>query len=404
MSKLMKVKLKDIKPNPYRILSMNPLQPKKVAALVTTINHTYFWTGITARINKQGEVEIAFGHHRIEAAKVAGLTEATLIIEDLDDSQMLKMMTDENSEDYKYNVLSVLESVVSTVKAYAAGIIELEKPAKDVNERYIRYAPRFTPGAPAPEPGARPYTNDSIIEYLGTSKHTTAAALSALWLIEITAVSKHPITAQDFDGLNNTQFQKKTADLKDAHEYELRKQQNFIDKQLAMSERAQKMREQAEKEAATIKQRLQDEEEAAERVRLRKLAAAANVKAKEAAVEHKEAVQAVEHAQETKHAVIENLATQAHEDRHGVVPTDTPKQKPVYKGDSKEATAESVHKRARSAIKLLSEFLSGNDTVSFDLKEVKVRKKLVAEEVKAELLKALDKLQERLKSKKEELC
>ena len=95
------VKVKDILPNHYRHFSIYAIQKDKVDRLVESINETGFWETVIGR-RKGDKVEIAFGHHRLEAAgKVFKPDEKIpIIIRDLSDDMMRKMMIRENAEEY----------------------------------------------------------------------------------------------------------------------------------------------------------------------------------------------------------------------------------------------------------------------------------------------------------------
>ena len=96
----MKIALKDIKPNPYRNLERYPLDQPHVDELVASIKATEagFWDNVLVR--KVGDkYELAYGHHRLEAAKQAGLKEADFIVKKLSDEEMLKIMYLENKQD-----------------------------------------------------------------------------------------------------------------------------------------------------------------------------------------------------------------------------------------------------------------------------------------------------------------
>ena len=121
----MKIALKDILPNPNRDLAFNPYNEEKITALVSSINETGFWANVIVRPSptKEGKYEQAYGHHRAEAARRAGITEAEFVVQNLDENMMLKMMELENQEDYRYCPLSLLESCKAVVNALAAGRI-----------------------------------------------------------------------------------------------------------------------------------------------------------------------------------------------------------------------------------------------------------------------------------------
>jgi len=109
MSELVTVPLEEIDSNPYRDLAIYPFVEKKVAALKRSIKTVGLWEGVIAR-KVDDRYQTAFGHHRIEAAKREGLTEATIILRDLDDKQMLQFMGRENMADYNADFLTMLQT------------------------------------------------------------------------------------------------------------------------------------------------------------------------------------------------------------------------------------------------------------------------------------------------------
>ena len=109
MSELVTVPLEEIDSNPYRDLAIYPFVEKKVAALKRSIGDVGLWEGVIAR-KVDDRYQTAFGHHRIEAAKREGLTEATIILRDLDDKQMLQFMGRENMADYNADFLTMLQT------------------------------------------------------------------------------------------------------------------------------------------------------------------------------------------------------------------------------------------------------------------------------------------------------
>src|ERR1035437_9448902 len=111
-ARLVCIKLSDIEPNPNRDLKFNPLNPTKLNSLVNSINETGFWATVIVRPHpeKKGRYQLAFGHHRFQAAIQVGVKEADFVVEDLDDSMMLKKMEQENQEEYRSCPLSLLET------------------------------------------------------------------------------------------------------------------------------------------------------------------------------------------------------------------------------------------------------------------------------------------------------
>ena len=109
MSIIKQISLSKVDPNPYRMLGDYPYSEEKLSVLVRSIKDVGLWEGVIGR-EKDDRVEIAFGHHRIEAAKRAGLSDANIVIRDLSDDDMLRFLGRENGEDYRTDFLVLLET------------------------------------------------------------------------------------------------------------------------------------------------------------------------------------------------------------------------------------------------------------------------------------------------------
>jgi ParB-like chromosome segregation protein Spo0J len=103
------VPVKDVDPNPFRLLGQYPYNDKKLKALQRSIKDVGLWEGIIGR-RKGNRVEIAFGHHRQRAAELSGFTAIPVVIRDMTDEQMLQFMGRENLEDYNADFLVQLNS------------------------------------------------------------------------------------------------------------------------------------------------------------------------------------------------------------------------------------------------------------------------------------------------------
>jgi len=113
----MKVEIKNLKPNPYRDMENYPINENKVQALMDSIEQTGFWDNILARkIN--GSVQIAYGHHRLEALKklFKPTDEVDIPVKELNESTMLKIMANENMDDWKATPQVIDETVRVTKK------------------------------------------------------------------------------------------------------------------------------------------------------------------------------------------------------------------------------------------------------------------------------------------------
>src|ERR1043165_6809416 len=91
------IPLKDLKPNPHRDFDYYPIDHDQVGALTRSIKEHGFFGGVKARPNDKGGYETACGHHRIEAARKAGLKEIDIAIGQMDDDEMIRLMCVENA-------------------------------------------------------------------------------------------------------------------------------------------------------------------------------------------------------------------------------------------------------------------------------------------------------------------
>jgi len=90
-------------------LDTYPWIESKVEMLMRSIEDVGFWEGVIVRaVGKR--FELAFGHHRLEAARRLGLKRVPVIIRDLSDEEMLKLMGRENGEDYSTDFLVMLNT------------------------------------------------------------------------------------------------------------------------------------------------------------------------------------------------------------------------------------------------------------------------------------------------------
>lgn len=181
------VLLSKIKDSPYRDKKRNPIDTEKIEQLVESIGSTGFWKGIYGR--EAGEfIEIAFGHNRVEAARVAKLTEIPIEIEKLTDADMLMRMTREN---LRGELLIALEAVSAAVKAVGDGAVQLEEISKDAPKSSLRFAPSFVPGkVRCTTDVQRAYNTDTLARFLGgvyvrPNGRAQESVLAALGILEM---------------------------------------------------------------------------------------------------------------------------------------------------------------------------------------------------------------------------
>lgn len=210
----MKVKIKDIVPNHHRLLYAYPIDQKKVDAIRKSIKQTGFWDNIVGRKIEDGKVELAYGHHRWYALQQQFKPnhEVNIIIRDLNDATLLKIMAAENQEEWKSNAAIEHETIKAAVAAYARGEIVLPEVKDKTRSDLKRQAPSVLPvklQAVDVQGGFledRSYTMQQIADFFewteanGNVQDRVRYGFQALELIE-----EGLLTEADFDGLSRHQ-------------------------------------------------------------------------------------------------------------------------------------------------------------------------------------------------------
>ncbi len=125
----MKILVSRLKANPYRHIEKYPIDRDKVKALKISIGETSFWDNILAR-KANGNYEIAYGHHRLIAIQELKIRAVDLPVRDLDNATMIRIMANENLENWKMSP-AVINETVAVTKKFLDG--ELDK-YKNFNE------------------------------------------------------------------------------------------------------------------------------------------------------------------------------------------------------------------------------------------------------------------------------
>jgi ParB/Sulfiredoxin domain len=120
--KLQHIALEDIIPNPWRDTTLYPLDKEHIAELRDSIDDHGFFGGVKGR-RVNGKVELGCGHARIEAARRAKLETVPIYIDDLDDDQMLRLMTDENATQAGANPGAVMNEVAAVTRRLIEGLL-----------------------------------------------------------------------------------------------------------------------------------------------------------------------------------------------------------------------------------------------------------------------------------------
>jgi hypothetical protein len=191
------IELRNLVPNPFRHMEHYPINEEKVGGLLASYRTTGFWGNVVGR-RKGKVVELAYGHHRLVALrrKYKPGELIAVIVKELSDAEMLKIMADENMAEWQHGGFIVdMESVAAVVEAYAKGQIDLGPVPEGARLSFTRYAPSYVAGraetvsAPS-DTSSCPYTAQMVAEFLGwvspngQARPKVSDALSALEYIE----------------------------------------------------------------------------------------------------------------------------------------------------------------------------------------------------------------------------
>ena len=115
----MQIEVKNLLPNPFRNIETYPIDREKIRQLRNSIRETTFWDNILARpAPKDRKFEIAYGHHRLVALKEELGKDATVDIpvRDLSDEDMLRIMANENMEQWGADWRVIVETIKQAKK------------------------------------------------------------------------------------------------------------------------------------------------------------------------------------------------------------------------------------------------------------------------------------------------
>jgi len=123
----MEIKVKDLKPNPYRDMENYPIDQEKIESLKDSIEQTGFWDNILAR-QVNGEFQIAYGHHRLEVLKqiLKPTDKIDIPVKELSDTLMIQIMANENMDEWKTSP-KVIDETVRVAKLFLQEHLEEAK-------------------------------------------------------------------------------------------------------------------------------------------------------------------------------------------------------------------------------------------------------------------------------------
>ena len=157
-----------LRPNPYRRMDRYVIDEAKIEALLQSYEQSGFWDGSIQGRRKNGLIQIAFGHHRVEAAKRKGIPRIGVVVAERSNSDMLRMMADENRAEFKHDARVSVETIRAVVEAYARGEIELEAiEGHGANQQKYSL------------PNGKQYNLSTIARFLGWTKPSDGQATSS---------------------------------------------------------------------------------------------------------------------------------------------------------------------------------------------------------------------------------
>lgn len=162
--------LEDVLPNPYRKINEWALDEDKIERLMQSYENTGFWDGsIQGRFTSvPGKVEIAYGHHRIEAARRKNLDQVGIVVTDRSNEQMIQMMANENAAEFKHDAWVTVETISVVIEAFGRGEIALkELSGHGANQQQYSL------------PCGKHYSLAAIARFLGWIKPSNGQATSA---------------------------------------------------------------------------------------------------------------------------------------------------------------------------------------------------------------------------------
>jgi ParB-like chromosome segregation protein Spo0J len=131
------IALELIHSNPYRDFDLHPLDDEQVEKLKASIEADGFWAAVVAR-RVDREYQIAFGHHRIEAARRLGWQEVPIEVRDLSDWQMVRMLASENATQRGSTAAACLDAVAAIAKVLSFNLLRWDQAAfSQISEKVV---------------------------------------------------------------------------------------------------------------------------------------------------------------------------------------------------------------------------------------------------------------------------
>lgn len=166
-----------LKPNPFRDMANYPINEKKIETLLASYERTGFWGNIVGRRINEKEFQIAYGHHRLAALwrkyGERSKQQVGIVVQDLSDADMIRIMADENDEEFRSSAYVQMESVRSVLLAYASGNPGISEQLGEIPSKTkdgcICEAPSVV-FDDSQSTGDHPYTRHQVAKFLGWTR------------------------------------------------------------------------------------------------------------------------------------------------------------------------------------------------------------------------------------------
>jgi ParB-like nuclease family protein len=138
------IPLELIDDNPFRDFELHPIDETQVERLKASIYADGFWTSVAAR-PAGNRYQLAFGHHRVEAARRLGWDEIPIEVRDLSDWQMVRRLASENATQRGTTAAACLDAIAAISKVLAYSLIHCDQQTfskifenVDLDYKYLR--------------------------------------------------------------------------------------------------------------------------------------------------------------------------------------------------------------------------------------------------------------------------
>jgi hypothetical protein len=117
------VDLRELRPNPLRDFTVDPMDDEAVERLKESIEEDGFWGGVVCRRAPDGSLQIGCGHHRVQAALAAGIETADVYVAELDDAGMVRVYARENATQRGNTGTAQAGSVAAAIRVIAKMVL-----------------------------------------------------------------------------------------------------------------------------------------------------------------------------------------------------------------------------------------------------------------------------------------